>query len=74
MMKRSNLIMALLIVATLAQEASAQGTLKGRMVYDGKAPKPAVLKVEKDGKFCGQFMFLRLKLADHFNPPPTRII
>ena len=55
-MKRSPLIMTLLIVATLAQEASAQGTLKGRMVYDGKAPKPAVLKVEKDGKFCGQFM------------------
>lgn len=47
--------MALLTVAALGQLASAQGTLKGRMVYDGKAPTPKAIRGVGVG-FCGPFV------------------
>lgn len=39
----------------IAASANGQtGTLKGKFVFDGKAPEPAALKVDKDVEVCGQ--------------------
>jgi hypothetical protein len=48
-------MMAALLVAGLVQIASGEGTLKGRLVYDGKAPTPASVTVDKDVAYCGPF-------------------
>jgi plastocyanin len=62
-MNRSNTIITTLVVAALAQVASAQGTLKGRLVFDGKAPTPAAINVDKDVAFCGAFGLKSEKLV-----------
>ncbi len=52
----SKLLLALLL--TLAMFASAHaadwGTLKGRLVFDGDALKPAAVNVNKDVEYCGK--------------------
>ncbi len=37
-----------------AAQADDWGTLKGRFVYDGKAPKPANITVNKEPEVCGK--------------------
>lgn len=52
-----------LAVVVSSSLVSAQGSLKGRLVYDGKAPTPAKVKVDKDVAFCGPFMLTDEKLV-----------
>lgn len=63
MMNRKNTVMAALLVVGLVQIASGEGTLKGRLVYDGKAPTPASVTVDKDVAFCGPFELKDEKLV-----------
>ncbi len=49
-------LLALLVVGLVSLPTSAAewGTLKGKFVYDGKAPAPKKLILTKDQQFCGQ--------------------
>lgn len=43
-----------LVAFTGAAHADDWGNLSGRFVYDGKAPAPAALNINKDVEFCGK--------------------
>lgn len=67
-MKRLNRLTAAVVVVALTQVALtqvalAEGGLKGRLVYDGKAPTPASITVDKDVAFCSPFMLKDEKLV-----------
>lgn len=55
-MRRITLLAASLALAVLftgAAQAQGWGSIKGRFVYDGKAPAPQPIQVTKDQQFCG---------------------
>jgi hypothetical protein len=60
-MTRFTLLFAFALTACFASAARAEGWggLKGRLVYDGQAPAPQPLKIDKDQEVCGN-----LKLVD----------
>src|SRR5262249_33213588 len=37
-----------------AAQATGWGTIKGRFVYDGAAPKPVAITITKDAEVCGK--------------------
>ena len=47
-------VVAMIVVASSAH-AQGWGTLSGTIKYDGKAPAPAKLAINKDIDFCGKF-------------------
>lgn len=61
--KFSVALIALSLTVAAATPASAQwGTLKGKFVLDGAAPKPAALDVNKDVEVCGKHMLVNEEL------------
>ncbi|MFP6675923.1 MAG: hypothetical protein VB878_12650 [Pirellulaceae bacterium] len=46
---------ALVLASSQAVSADGWGSFKGKFVYDGKASKPAAIKVTADPQFCGKF-------------------
>jgi hypothetical protein len=55
-MKREFLtVLVLLFVLTASGPAAEWGDLKVRFAYDGTAPKPKPINVNKDAQFCGPF-------------------
>lgn len=55
-MQRITLFLASLALAVLltgAAQAQGWGSIKGRFLYDGKAPAPQPIAVTKDQQFCG---------------------
>lgn len=52
---RFTILSAALALAFVSSRASAEdwGTLKGKFIFDGKAPAPAPIDVTKDQEYCG---------------------
>ena len=47
-------VSAFCLLLTSPAQSEEWGTLKGRIVYDGPAPKPEAVNVTKDQAFCGK--------------------
>src|SRR4029079_10357853 len=50
----SAFIAALLYLFVVGASAAEWGTLKGRFLVDGSAPKPAPVTITKDPEYCGK--------------------
>ena len=61
--KRVSMVFTLIAATAVTAGAADWGTLKGKLVFDGKAGKPAAVKVTKDVEFCSEHELVEEKLT-----------